>query len=81
MISDFVTQLDNYKEIPEYIAITKTLGFDRTNINKMWNWGTWSMDEFAQLNITNPQHPQYIDLIDILAKYQHDKQILQNIYE
>ena len=80
IISDFVTQLDNYKEIPNYISITKSLGFDKTNINKMWNWGTWTMDEFEKLNVTNPQHPHYKDLVNILIEYENDSQLVQNVY-
>lgn len=75
LVSDFVVQLDNYKEIPAYIELVKHLGFDKINLSRMWNWDTWDMDEFARLNISNSTHPQYLDLVNILDQYKQDKQV------
>lgn len=60
--ADFVVQLDNYKEIPEFVSLCKELGIEHVNLQKMWNWGTWDTDVFKQNNIYNPDHPLYEDL-------------------
>ena len=79
LISDFVVQLDNYQEIPTYIEIAKSIGFDSIQLSTMWNWGTWEMDEFNQLNISDPTHPKHQDLIDILNVYANDLQVNQHV--
>ncbi len=76
--SDFVVQLDNFQEIPQYISLTKSLGFDNINLSKMWNWGTWEDEEFAHLNISNVGHPQHQELVTIIKPYSSDKKINQN---
>lgn len=70
--SDFIVQLDNYLEIPQYIETAKSLGFNQIGIGKMWNWNTWSMEEFDHLNISDPTHPKHTDLLVILEKYKSD---------
>jgi sulfatase maturation enzyme AslB (radical SAM superfamily) len=80
LLSDFVVQRNNYKEIPQYIDIVKSLGFDNINLSKMWNWGTWPTDEFRQLNIGDTTHPEHNLLIDILCNYTADKIVHQSVY-
>jgi sulfatase maturation enzyme AslB (radical SAM superfamily) len=60
--ADFVVQKDNYKEIPDFVALCTQLGIEHINLQKMWNWGTWSQVEFDDKNIYNPSHPDYEDL-------------------
>lgn len=60
--ADFVVQLANYKEIPEFVKLCNTLGIKHINLQKMWNWGTWDDATFEQNNIYNPVHPLHEDL-------------------
>jgi sulfatase maturation enzyme AslB (radical SAM superfamily) len=69
LVSDFVVQLNNYKEIPKYVETVNLLNFDKINISKMWNWDTWPMEEFERLNISDPTHPNNKDLVSVLAPY------------
>ena len=78
LTSDFVVQLDNYKEIPEYIALTKQLGFDLIGVSRMWNWDTWSMEEFTQRNVSDSSHPLHNELLDMLHNYIGDRQLQQS---
>jgi pyruvate-formate lyase-activating enzyme len=80
LTSDFVVQLDNFQEIPQYIKIAKSLGFDTINLSKMWNWGTWDMEEFARLNVVDPTHLEYPELIKILESYKTDTTVYQHVY-
>jgi MoaA/NifB/PqqE/SkfB family radical SAM enzyme len=73
LISSFVVQFDNYLEIPLYVKLAESLGFDVIQLNKMWNWGTWPDDTFKKLNITDPMHSNYKELLDIIASCKSEK--------
>ena len=73
--SDFITQFGNYKEIPQYIKICKELQFKKIVISKMWNWGTWSDEEFNRLNVSDSNHPLYNEFLEIIQPYKNDPQI------
>ena len=62
LTADFVVQKDNYKEIPMFVDLCKSIGIDNINLQKMWNWGTWNQEEFDDKNIYTPLHPDYDDL-------------------
>lgn len=67
VIADYVVQLDNYKEIPTFVALCQQLGIKQINFQKMWNWDTWSQSEFKNKNIYDPSHPNYQELSDIFT--------------
>ena len=60
---DFVVQKDNYKEIPMLRKLCTDLGIDKIYYQRMWNWGTWPIEEFNDKNIYNPDHPDYKQLM------------------
>jgi len=64
----FVVQLDNYKEIPQFVELCSTFNIKDIQLQKMWNWGTWPQEEFDEKNIYNLQHPLYADLSKIFAQ-------------
>lgn len=66
--ADFVVQVDNYKEIPEYVKLCNSLGIDKITFQKMWNWGTWPKDIFKEKNVYNPDHSEYADLLEIFKQ-------------
>jgi len=80
LASDFVVQLDNFQDIPQYIEIAKSIGFDKINLSNMWNWGTWDQDEFRRLNISDPAHPKHQELFNIIKTYQNDIKVGQHVY-
>ena len=65
LTADFVVQTDNYKEIPEFIKTCQDIGITNINLQKMWNWGTTSQEEFDRNNIYNSAHPEYENLKQI----------------
>ena len=65
--ADFVVQLDNYKEIPKFVELCKTIGIKNYNLQKMWNWGTWDKETFMQKNVYDQNHVLYTDLQKYLA--------------
>jgi hypothetical protein len=73
--ADYVIQLDNYQEIPQFVDTVLGLGFDGIGLTRMWNWGTWPDEEFARLNVTDSAHPKHQELLDILEPYRNDQRI------
>ena len=73
LLSDFVTQKDNYQELEEYVSVVDNLGFDLISAGKMWNWGTWSDDQFEHLNVSDPTHPEYQKLVSIIKNINNPK--------
>lgn len=63
--ADFVVQLDNYQDLPKFKSICAEYGISYT-LQKMWNWGTWPIDEFEEKNIYNINHLQYQNLLKYL---------------
>ncbi len=43
---NMIVQKANYKEIPEFIKWGKEMGFDVVYLSHIWNWGTFSDEEF-----------------------------------
>lgn len=65
--ADFVVQEDNYREIPQFVEMCKTLGIQQINLQKMWNWGTWDIETFNQKNIYAHDHPEHQELKKIFS--------------
>lgn len=63
LTADFVVQLANYQEIGLFVDLCQDLGVDRINWQKMWNWDTWTAEQFDHQNVYNTQHPLYPDLV------------------
>jgi len=63
---DYVVQLDNYKEIPKLKELAKELGIDKINFQRMWNWGTWPIEEFDRNNVWDIDHPEYQTVIKLI---------------
>lgn len=72
LISSFVVQKDNYLEIPDYVTLVKNIGVDIIQLSLMWNWGTWSDQDFKKLNVGDKNHPEHHELINILRKVKKD---------
>jgi len=77
--TDFVVQYDNFREIPAYINLAKQLGFTHIRLSRMWNWDTWSTDEFNKLNVTDSNHPCYTELLEILNPYTQDPMVISSL--
>lgn len=72
MQADFIVQANNYKEIPEFIALTKELGYDTVYIGRLWNWGTWTADEFAAIDVYSESHADNAEFVSIMEQYRNN---------
>lgn len=65
---DFVVQLDNYKEMKEYVKFIND-NFDNAaaiSFSKIINWKTWTTTEFESKCIWMKNHPEHDEFLKIL---------------
>ena len=48
VVVNMVVQKANYKEIPDFIRWAKEMGFDSAYLSHIWNWGTYTEEEFEE---------------------------------
>jgi len=53
----FVVQRDNFRQIKDFIVLAKSWGADQVNFLGLDNWGTYSQEEYRQLNVFDPGNP------------------------
>lgn len=63
---DFVVQQLNYKEMPEFINIAKSIGADGAYFSLISDWGTFSKEEYNHHCVWKKDHPEFQDFIDVL---------------
>jgi sulfatase maturation enzyme AslB (radical SAM superfamily) len=63
-IIHFVTQAENYKEMPAIIELAEKYSADHVWLNKITNWNTFP--NFEEKNIMNSSHKNYNDFINVL---------------
>lgn len=65
----FVVQHSNYKEMNDFYKLCESI-FSNTGkrffvfFNRISNWGTYNQDIFKQVDISNPQHPEYLKFLN-----------------
>lgn len=76
---DFVVQQQNYKEIPIFIEICEKYGFG-VYFSRIFNWKTWSDQEFDKHDVFNKNHNEHQQLLQIINnKYSYDKIFWGNV--
>jgi len=66
--ADYVVQLANYEEIPDFVKLCNELGIKHIEWQKMWNWGTWNQDEFDKQNVYTDKHPKFGKVVYLLKQ-------------
>jgi len=55
----FVVQDNNWREIPEFIAMGKEVGANVVHFAPIENWGSFSPEDYAQKAMQYPGHPEH----------------------
>jgi len=63
-IIHFVTQTENYREMPAIIDLAEQYSADKIWLNKITNWNTFK--NFEDKNVMNPTHIEYMEYIEVL---------------
>lgn len=62
----FVVQLNNFREMPQFIALGRQVGASRVSFKELQDWGNYPAGEFRRRAITAPEHPQHVELVTLL---------------
>jgi MoaA/NifB/PqqE/SkfB family radical SAM enzyme len=63
----FVVQSHNFREMLEFVDLGKQVKADVIQFTRIRNWGTYSDDEFRQIDVFDPAHQDHGELRDIFA--------------
>ena len=80
----FVVQNSNYKEMEMFYKMSEEI-FDDTHINwqiffnRVVNWGTFQSETFKIVDVGNPEHPNYKDMIEIYHRLPVSNNIRHNL--
>ena len=72
----FVVQLDNYREMLEFVQLGKELGCDTVKFHEFFDFDTYAPGEFQRLNVLDPNHPEHAEILRILADPAFDDPIV-----
>lgn len=67
--ADFVVQDDNLEDIPQFVELATSLGFDKICFQRLWNWNTWDMETFKSKDVGDPIHVNHKRMIELLSPY------------
>jgi sulfatase maturation enzyme AslB (radical SAM superfamily) len=80
----FVVQNSNYKEMEMFYKMSEEI-FDDTHINwqiffnRVVNWGTFQSETFKIVDVGNPEHPNYKDMVEIYHRLPVSNNIRHNL--
>lgn len=64
---DFVIQALNFREMPQFVELARSIGADGVHFLMLRNWGTYSPEEYERLNLGSTRHPEYKAFREILS--------------
>jgi hypothetical protein len=64
---DFVVQQTNYEEIGAFVDLADRVGAGGVYFLRLRNWGHFTAEEFRQLDVCDPTHPEHGRLLQQLA--------------
>lgn len=67
LVFNYVISQKNYKEIPDFINMAKSIGASALNFTLIGNWGTFSKEEFERIRVSD-DYNNPIPKIDKLMK-------------
>lgn len=72
---NFVVQLDNYKEMKQFITFAKKFNADEVWFQRITNWGTISQEDFLNIDVFDERNPLYGDAISILTEIKKENKL------
>lgn len=63
---NFVAQKDNFREIIDFVKLGLELKVDEIYFCKLLNFGAYTEEEYKELNVFDPEHPNYPEAKEIL---------------
>jgi MoaA/NifB/PqqE/SkfB family radical SAM enzyme len=73
---NFVVQAENFRELPEFIALGDRLGVDNFWLQRLTNYGAFTEPVFKTADVTSPLHPEHEELLALLRQpFLNDRRI------
>jgi pyruvate-formate lyase-activating enzyme len=63
---NFVVQANNYREMPDFVALALGLGAQRIYFSALDNWETYEKSNYLERAVHLPGHPEHSDLLEML---------------
>lgn len=63
----FVVQRNNYREMPAFVKLVESFGFDMAYFQKFQDWGSLNEWELDLRAIQSPEHPEYPEFLKVLT--------------
>lgn len=63
----FVVQDNNYKEMPLFVEMAEKFNFDRVSFIRLYDWGVYSKEAFAERDVLSKSHSNYNDAQKVVA--------------
>jgi Flp pilus assembly protein TadD/sulfatase maturation enzyme AslB (radical SAM superfamily) len=67
IILRFVVSAMNYREMPEFVTLSRRFHADSILFTVIRNWGSFSKSEFERMNVassTNPLHEEFVEILN-----------------
>lgn len=63
---DFVVQKANFREMSPFVHLARDLGAGRASFSQLFNWGTWSKDQFMDQCVWDKHHPLFEEFVEVM---------------
>ena len=63
---DFVVQKANFREMHEFVSLSRSLGADEVYFSRLLDWGTWPKDTFMDQCVWEEGHPLYDEFLEVM---------------
>lgn len=63
---DFVVQKANFREMKAFVHLARSLGADQAYFSQLFNWGTWSKDQFLDQCVWLEDHPLFREFLEVM---------------
>ena len=63
----FVAQHANYGEIADFVTLGLELDVDQIVFQRAINWWTWTEEEFAEVSVWRPEHPEHDAFMKVMT--------------
>lgn len=64
--TDFVVQADNFREMPDYVRLVKSIGADSVYFSMVVDWRTWSKEVYETKCVWKQTHPDFEEFLTVL---------------
>ena len=67
-IVSFVVQANNFREMPAFVELGRSVHADTIVFNRMNDWGSFPSANLATRSIHRVEHPQHAEFVDVLSQ-------------